>query len=109
MTSPLIALLSIVASAWAIFLVHDDAARKKEGAILGSVQLCIVAMLLLTIGVYSNVLDNSAQAAWLSAAATPGGEGALRQIAAENPMNAAILRVQVDESSKTIDSSKAAL
>jgi hypothetical protein len=45
----------------------------------------------------------------LSAAATPDGEGALRQIAAENPMNAAILRVQVDESSKTIDSSKAAL
>lgn len=59
MTSLLIALLSIVASAWAIFLVHDDAARKKEGAILGSVQLCIVAMLLLTIAVDSNVYDNS--------------------------------------------------
>ncbi len=55
MTSLLIALLSIVASAWAIFLVHDDAARKKEGAILGSVQLSIVAMLLLTIAVDSNV------------------------------------------------------
>jgi hypothetical protein len=55
MTSLLIALLSIVASAWAIFLVHDDAAREKEGAILGSVQLCIVAMLLLTIAVDSKV------------------------------------------------------
>ena len=108
MTSLLIALLSIVASTWAIFLVHDDAARKKEGAILGSVQLCIVAMLLLTIAVDSDVYDNSAQAAWLNAAATPDG-GALRQIAAENPMIVAILRVQVDESSKTIDSSKAAL
>jgi hypothetical protein len=96
MTSLLIALLSIVASTWAIFLVHDDAARKKEGAILGSVQLCIVAMLLLTIAVDSDVYDNSAQAAWLNAAATPDGE-ALRQIAAENPMNAAMLRVQVDE------------
>ncbi len=55
MTSFLIAFLSVVASTWAISLVHDDAARKNEGAILGSVQLCIVAMLLLIIAVDINV------------------------------------------------------
>jgi hypothetical protein len=54
MTSLLIALLSTVASGWAISLVHDDDARKNEGAILGSVQLCIVAMLLLIIAVNTN-------------------------------------------------------
>jgi hypothetical protein len=79
MTSLLIALLSIVASAWAIFLVHDDAARKKEGAILGSVQLCIVAMLLLTIAVDRNVYDNSAQAALVRRPTVKEGYGRLRQ------------------------------
>lgn len=51
MTSLLIAFIGTIASGWAVLLVRDDNARKNEGAALGAVQLCIVAMLLLIIAI----------------------------------------------------------